>query len=72
MRRAYRLLAEPVRPRVRCRNRDGVIQNGSCYAVPSGEKTDISACAAGAEAAKKELDVSDTVVEYNLIPKLRN
>jgi len=51
---------------------DGVIQNGSCYAVPSGEKTDISACAAGAEAAKKELDVSDTVVEYNLIPKLRN
>ncbi|MBB6735049.1 LTA synthase family protein [Cohnella zeiphila] len=49
---------------------DGLVQNGSCYAMPSGEKTDISACTAGAEAAKKELEISDLVVEHDLVPKL--
>jgi lipoteichoic acid synthase len=50
---------------------DGIVDNGTCYALPDGNKTDISACKAGAEAAKKELEISDRVVEHDLVPKLR-
>ncbi|RUS48667.1 LTA synthase family protein [Cohnella sp. AR92] len=50
---------------------DGVTENGSCYAMPDGTKTDIALCKPGAEAAKTELHVSDLVVEHDLIPKIR-
>ncbi|THF79923.1 LTA synthase family protein [Cohnella fermenti] len=49
---------------------DGVTENGSCYSLPDGEKTDIALCTPGAEAAKEELRVSDMVVEHDLVPKL--
>jgi len=48
---------------------DGIAANGTCYDVSSGdgEKTDAAACAAGAESAKHDLGVSDTVIEHDLI-----
>ncbi|MFC5471764.1 LTA synthase family protein [Cohnella suwonensis] len=53
---------------------DGIIANGTCYSLsPDGgaEKTDASACAAGAESAKIDLNVSDRVIEHDLIPSMR-
>ncbi|GIO15055.1 sulfatase [Cohnella xylanilytica] len=49
---------------------DGIVDNGSCYSLPDGTKTDMAACKPGAEAAKKELEISDRVVEHDLIPDL--
>lgn len=49
---------------------DGVVDNGTCYSLPDGNKTDIASCKAGAEAAREELEVSDLVVQHDLIPDL--
>ncbi|QJD83791.1 LTA synthase family protein [Cohnella herbarum] len=48
---------------------DGIIANGTCYDLTNGDpaKTDSSACAAGAESAKQDLNVSDRVIENDLI-----
>lgn len=50
---------------------DGVIDHGSCYALPSGEKQAVAACTMGAEAARNDLLVSDRVVEHDLIARFR-
>jgi len=51
---------------------DGIVANGACYALPGGEKAaDASACAAGADAAKLDLKISDWVIENDLIAKFR-
>ncbi|RKP55096.1 LTA synthase family protein [Cohnella endophytica] len=53
---------------------DGIVSNGTCYDVSevgAETKTDSSACAAGAESAKKDLSVSDRVIEHNLIPTFK-
>lgn len=44
---------------------------GSCYSLADGSATDVSSCAAGKEAADKELRVSDIVVEHDLLPELK-
>jgi len=48
---------------------DGIIGNGTCYAIDGDEPalTDSAACAVGAESAKQDLNVSDRVVENDLI-----
>lgn len=50
---------------------DGIMENGLCYQTDSGERNDMSACLAGAEAAKLELKVSDLVIEHDLVETLR-
>ncbi|WP_019004139.1 LTA synthase family protein [Cohnella laeviribosi] len=49
---------------------DGILEHGTCYLAETGEPTEMSACQAGAEAARLELKVSDLVVEHDLIPTL--
>jgi lipoteichoic acid synthase len=51
---------------------DGIAGHGSCYSLPDGESIDSSSCASGAEAAKRELEVSDRVIEHNLILRFRD
>ncbi|MFC4596759.1 LTA synthase family protein [Cohnella hongkongensis] len=52
---------------------DGLIENGRCYSLEGGEaaETDSAACAAGAEAANRDLSVSDRTIENDLIPAFR-
>ncbi|KIL37247.1 hypothetical protein SD71_00570 [Cohnella kolymensis] len=50
---------------------DGIAGNGSCYALPDGSAADPASCTAPAEAAKRELEVSDRVIEHNLISTFR-
>ncbi|GGG15703.1 sulfatase [Paenibacillus abyssi] len=50
---------------------DGVIENGTCYELATGEPGDPAACKAGAEKAREELRHSDRVVEHNLISEFR-
>jgi len=54
-------------------NADGVIENGQCYSLEGDEpaRTDIAACAEGAESAKRDLSVSDRTVENDLIASFR-
>ncbi|SEM65493.1 LTA synthase family protein [Paenibacillus sp. OV219] len=57
---------------------DGLPEHSKCYSIAgtgaTGTKkaqlTDQSFCHTGAVEARKELDASDLVVEYNLVPKL--
>ncbi|MFD0674201.1 LTA synthase family protein [Cohnella sp. GCM10027633] len=52
---------------------DGIIDHGSCYAFPSGEKqADANSCKAGAESARNDLSISDRVIENDLIASFRN
>jgi lipoteichoic acid synthase len=54
-------------------NSDGIAAHGTCYNL-SGDiptTTDSASCTAGAEAAKKDLSISDRVIENNLIAKFR-
>jgi phosphoglycerol transferase MdoB-like AlkP superfamily enzyme len=51
---------------------DGITGHGTCYSLPDGKAaTDSAACAAGAEAAKRDLSISDRMIESNLISKFR-
>lgn len=56
-------------------NSDGIAAHGTCYALTAdgaATTTDSASCVAGADAAKKDLSISDRVIENNLIPKLRS
>jgi lipoteichoic acid synthase len=51
---------------------DGITGHGTCYSLPDGKAAaDSAACAAGAEAANKDLSISDRVIESNLISIFR-
>jgi len=52
---------------------DGIIDNGTCYALTADgfSTTDTVACKPGAESAKNDLSVSDRVIENDLIAKFR-
>lgn len=50
---------------------DGLPEHGECLSVPASEKLEPAICKAGAEAAKKTLEVSDRVVENDLIARFR-
>jgi lipoteichoic acid synthase len=50
---------------------DGVTGHGACYSLPDGGDAGAAACQAGADAAKQELQVSDWIVENDLVPTLR-
>ncbi|MCD9023179.1 LTA synthase family protein [Cohnella silvisoli] len=54
-------------------NNDGIAAHGTCYALSADgpTTTDSASCAAGADTAKKDLSISDRVIENNLIAKLR-
>lgn len=47
-------------------------EHSSCYDVESGEKTNVNACEATFDEAKKQLSISDRVITYDLIAKLRS
>ncbi|MCM3783143.1 LTA synthase family protein [Neobacillus mesonae] len=51
---------------------DYLFEHGNCYEMKSGEKTDINACKAEFDAGKNELAISDRVITYDLISKLRS
>lgn len=50
---------------------DYLFENGSCYDISTSATTDINACRPGHKEAQKRLQVSDTVITYDLIPRLR-
>lgn len=50
---------------------DGLFENGTCYDAVTGEKQNVSRCRAQAEQAKKQLEISDKVITYDLIRKFR-
>ncbi|MFC6553392.1 LTA synthase family protein [Cohnella cellulosilytica] len=52
---------------------DGLIENGKCYSLEGEEAAEIdtAACAEGAESAKRDLSVSDTTIENDLLPVFR-
>ncbi|OXS62635.1 hypothetical protein B1A99_01910 [Cohnella sp. CIP 111063] len=54
-------------------NADGLIENGKCYSLEGEEaaETDVAACTEGAEAAKRDLNVSDMTIENDLISLFR-
>ena len=47
---------------------DGVVENGDCYALPEGTRTDAAACRPGAEEALRELAASDRFMRHDLKP----
>jgi phosphoglycerol transferase MdoB-like AlkP superfamily enzyme len=53
---------------------DGITGNGTCYSIDGGAAavTDSASCAAGAESAKQDLNISDRVIENNLISKFHD
>jgi lipoteichoic acid synthase len=52
-------------------NNEGILGHGTCYSTKDGSVTDIAACQAGAKEARQELQVSDRIVDHDLIPVLR-
>lgn len=50
---------------------EGTLGKGTCYSLPEGTVTDLSACQAGAQAASLELRISDRIVDHNLVPRLK-
>jgi lipoteichoic acid synthase len=52
-------------------NNEGILGHGSCYSMKDGSVQNPAVCLPGAKAARLELQVSDRIVEQNLIPLLR-
>ena len=50
---------------------DGVIEHGRFYGLPDGAALDPAAFRSDAEAARKELEISDRVVRHDLIARFR-
>jgi lipoteichoic acid synthase len=53
---------------------DGIAAHGTCYALTAdgaSTTTSSASCAAGADTAKKDLSISDRVIENNLIARFR-
>jgi phosphoglycerol transferase MdoB-like AlkP superfamily enzyme len=50
---------------------DGLFKNGTCYDAATGEKQNVSLCQAKADQAKKQLEISDKTITYDLIRKFR-
>jgi len=53
---------------------DGIVENGKCYSLEGDEAApvDSAACAPGADSAKRDLSVSDRVIENDLIAKFHD
>ncbi|WP_249436029.1 LTA synthase family protein [Paenibacillus sp. Marseille-Q4541] len=51
---------------------DHLFENGTCYDTSTGDKTDINACKESYEKSEMELSISDKLITYNLINKLRS
>ncbi|OMC71248.1 MULTISPECIES: LTA synthase family protein [unclassified Paenibacillus] len=47
-------------------------EHGGCYDAESGEQTNVNACEATFDKAKNQLSISDRVITYDLIAKLRD
>jgi lipoteichoic acid synthase len=52
-------------------NNEGVLGRGTCYSMKDGSVTEPAACLPGAKAARLELQVSDRIVDQDLVPLLR-
>lgn len=50
---------------------EGILGRGMCYSMKDGSVQDVAACQAGAKAARTELQVSDRIVEHDLVPDVR-
>ncbi|MCS7464062.1 sulfatase-like hydrolase/transferase [Paenibacillus doosanensis] len=50
----------------------GSIQDGQCYDLSTDQLQPISACSANAEEARKRLDMSDLMIQANLMPRLKS
>ena len=50
---------------------DGKPEHSKCYDVASGKLTDVSACQAGINPARKELVESDLVIQHDLIKEFK-
>jgi phosphoglycerol transferase MdoB-like AlkP superfamily enzyme len=50
---------------------EGIIGQGDCYDLESGKTVEPSVCRPGAETARHELAVSDRILNYNLLPRLK-
>lgn len=50
----------------------GLVADGQCYAIDTGDRVDPQRCRAGAARARQELTVSDLVLQHNLVPRLRH
>ncbi|WP_334075938.1 MULTISPECIES: LTA synthase family protein [Paenibacillus] len=51
---------------------DNLFENGACYDLATGTKTDIEPCRVPYDRAKKQLQISDRLITEDLIPQLRN
>ncbi|WP_232510172.1 LTA synthase family protein [Paenibacillus crassostreae] len=51
---------------------DGVYENGNCYDLNTRDTTEITNCRVMFDQAALELNISDQVIQYNLISKLDN
>ncbi|UQZ83944.1 Lipoteichoic acid synthase 1 [Paenibacillus konkukensis] len=50
----------------------GSIQDGQCYDLSTDQLQPNSACSANAEEARKRLDMSDLMIQANLMPRLKS
>jgi len=50
---------------------DGIPEHGVCYSLATGEPTPADACADQAAEARAQLLHSDRIINYNLLPRLR-
>ncbi|WP_276356403.1 LTA synthase family protein [Cohnella caldifontis] len=53
-------------------NNDGILGHGTCYSMKDGSVTDLAACQPGAKEARTELQMSDRIVEHDLVPVLKD
>lgn len=51
---------------------DGLFENGSCYDLSTRETTAVTECQAGFNQAKLQLNISDQVIQYDLLSKFES
>jgi len=49
---------------------DGIFENGRCYDRNTRDTTAVSSCRVGFDQAKRQLNISDQVIQYDLLSKL--
>lgn len=52
-------------------NNEGILGRGTCYSLQDGSVQDQAVCLPGAKEARLELQVSDRIVDHDLVPRLK-
>ncbi|MBW5445026.1 sulfatase-like hydrolase/transferase [Cohnella sp. CFH 77786] len=50
---------------------EGILGRGTCYSMKDGSVQDASVCLPGAQQARTELQISDRIVDHDLVPRMK-